>query len=141
MDVIDGGWSIAESLASDARCISHEVNARQSTAPIERSGVDGGDAVRDHDAGQSTARSERTVADGGDAVRDRDARQTSAIVERIVADGSDAARHRHVRQSTATLERTGADRGDWEVTDSGWDDQAAGGFGRAAGDLDGTASV
>ena len=69
-DVIDGCCSIHERLGSDARRIPHEVNARQTTAPVERRLADGGDAPGESHARQTFALRERSHADGGDAVGD-----------------------------------------------------------------------
>ena len=111
--VVDSSFvSIVEHIASGSRCISHGVNARQTTAPIERPVAYGGDAAGEDHARQSTALTERTLADGGEAAGEGHARQTTAPIERVVADGGEAAGEGHARQSSAIPERLYADGGD-----------------------------
>ena len=90
---------ILKKVRAGARCISHKVTARQTTALFER-----------------------PLADGGDAAGEGHARQTTAPFERKVADLGDAAGEGHARQTTAPIERRGADGRDRQSVDCVWDD-------------------
>ena len=88
------------------------LDARQTTAVIEDSIPNAGDAAGDRHARHTTAVIEGSFLNACDAAGDRNARHTTAVIEGTIPNPSDAVANRHARQTTAVFEGPTPNAGD-----------------------------